>query len=266
MFFLTLLVVICIQNMCTYSATRDLSFLDTSEINNLQQSEPLLISLGYNCHCALQIQKHGWRVASFPFDWNLSTIKGINCLFQNDFHHFLDIEYLRSAQAPHYGCVYNTLYEILFSHDFHTPDWENALDQVKIKYERRIKRFNDLSKYTGKIYFIRLIFNVEDVNAPLVHELNVPHRLNTDEIIDLKAELIKKFPLVDFELILIFYGDKSNYDWSALQIKDFYIHGKNDQWWQDWSASYIEEQFCDIFESLGIPKKSGGDFNFNFNI
>lgn len=218
--------------------------------------EPLMISIGYNCWGAYQIQKHGWRTASFPFDWNLTPVKGINQILQDNFRYFLDETHLITRHIYH-QFVYNVYYNIFFAHDFPVcageiicDGWQQHLPEVKNKYERRIQKFNNLSDYKGKIFFIRLIFAF--------------NQLNIDEIIILKNELIKKFPSVDFDLVLIFCGVDKKYEWLNYGIKDFYIPLVG-EWEQFWDDKEFEQKFCDIFESLGLQKKVSDFHGINYH-
>lgn len=201
---------------------------------------PLLVGLGYNCYAAYQIQRHGYRKAAYPFDWGFFPLVGLNrCLASNldDFCKASDLE-----KVSDIGYIMHKLYKFAFIHDFHdiTGSWQSHLPNVQTKYARRIQRFKDLANYSGRIYFVRTIHNEE----------NALQRADIENIIQLKRELQKLFPMRDFELILIFYGLKNMHNWSIIGVRDFYIseieHGP--------LSPFIEAQFCKIFESLGFAK------------
>jgi hypothetical protein len=48
-----------------------------------RSKEPLLISLGGDCRSATFINVHGYRVASFPFDWLFSDIKKLEYILKD---------------------------------------------------------------------------------------------------------------------------------------------------------------------------------------
>lgn len=113
------------------------------------------ISLGYFCSPAMKLGKIGLRDCSSPFDWCISDIDGVYRCIKGGFQSFLDYKY--SFQNKTYHRIYkNIYYGIEFYHDF---DAYKALDlqleSVKIKYERRIRRF--YQNIHEPTFFIRYI-------------------------------------------------------------------------------------------------------------
>jgi hypothetical protein len=122
---------------------------------NSQSNKPLFVSLGNHCSTALFISNGGRRVAAFPFDWILTLDSSkFELLLQNNFHFFLDKNFLIQAQD---GTIVNTFYNINFRHDWPLPlqDFDSNLLQIQEKYQRRIKRFNKLINFKGRVYFVR---------------------------------------------------------------------------------------------------------------
>ena len=53
-----------------------------------------VVSLGYFCSTALELQRYGFRDGSYPFDWNICSIEGVLSLVKSDFEGFLRRESL----------------------------------------------------------------------------------------------------------------------------------------------------------------------------
>ena len=114
-----------------------------------------IVSLGYYCGVARDLEKLGLRSFSGPFDWMLSPITGVVAALENSFDGFLSHDGL--AQNTKLRQVYrDARYGFLLFHDFDKyKKLDEQLEFVKRKYERRIKRF--LSKITKPTMFIRYI-------------------------------------------------------------------------------------------------------------
>ena len=97
--------------------------IDYTENNN---DDTLLISLGDCCQLALFIKYHGYRNASFPFDWNFFDVKGLSKILKNDFRLFLSEEvlfrvdekyslnfYLNPLVDAFSCCAHNIFYNII---------------------------------------------------------------------------------------------------------------------------------------------------------
>ena len=118
-----------------------------------------VISLGYFCSVARELEKSGLRDASFPFDWLISDFKGVIQCVENGFQDFLDIKYLSQNKndRSHYK---NLKYQFYFFHDFDGfKPLEDQLPEVQAKYKRREDRFFDAIK--DSTLFVRYISNEE---------------------------------------------------------------------------------------------------------
>lgn len=119
-----------------------------------------IVSLGYFCGVAMELERKGLRRASYPFDWMISDkLSSIIKLIDGGFKDFLNAESLYQEDPPkHY---YNNDTHIHFFHDFN--EFENLscqLPSVDKKYRRRIHRFyEDIKKPT---LFVRYCSNEED--------------------------------------------------------------------------------------------------------
>ena len=119
-----------------------------------------VVSLGYFCSTALELQRYGLRDGSYPFDWNICSIEGVLGLVKSDFEGFLRRESLvRDPARP--KIVRDTLTGIALHNDF-VP--ELSLDEqyreVSVKYARRVERFRRAIQQ--RTLFVRYIVNLEE--------------------------------------------------------------------------------------------------------
>ena len=161
--------------------------------------EPLFISLGADCYVAGNLVHIGYRKASFPFDWLLTLDhNGMIKMLDDDFKYFLD---------PSCYSIHTNRYLI---HNYYHIEFRHEHDDDLIgKYGRRIDRFRRLNKYSGKVFFIRKSF--EDATSSIVYWpskdlLNI----SFDHALELKQVLKKRFPNLDFSLVIVnFCGDRT---------------------------------------------------------
>lgn len=123
----------------------------------------IVYSIGRDCACATYMKKAGLRLCSGPFDW--LTHAGFAERFDlllNDFSGFLEktdlVQMPKPTQFPadknndYYENVRTKLY---FWHDFPADvDFDKAYPKVKEKYDRRIKRFYDNIRNSGRVLLI----------------------------------------------------------------------------------------------------------------
>ncbi|WP_172136085.1 DUF1796 family putative cysteine peptidase [Adlercreutzia sp. ZJ473] len=100
-----------------------------------------IVSLGYFCSVALELERFGLRDTSGPFDWVISPWWGVCQLMNDGFSDlFMPDLFEQDPTIPeHYR---NAKYGIAFYHDF--DRWRPFGDQlpmVRDKYVRRIERF-----------------------------------------------------------------------------------------------------------------------------
>ena len=122
-----------------------------------------MISIGFNCAVAASLRKYGLRSRDYPFDWGVSTMKGVLKAVKEKFVDFLDESWFTEIGN---GMYYHNKYEYNFVHDFQDGIWnevdfEGQLQYVKEKYRRKIGNFlNDLED--GGALFIRFIQDLEE--------------------------------------------------------------------------------------------------------
>lgn len=116
-----------------------------------------VISLGFFCSVARDMEKMGIRRCSGPFDWVWSTWTGVYSFMKNEFADFLLPENM--AQSDFDRNVYaDRKYGIIFFHDFTKyKRFEKQYPRVKSKYSRRIGYFYENIK--EPTLFVRYIWN-----------------------------------------------------------------------------------------------------------
>jgi hypothetical protein len=171
---------------------------DTEERKELSfdSKEPLFISLGADCYVAGNLVHIGYRRASFPFDWLLSLDhNGIIKILDDDFKYFLD----PSCYSLHTNkYLIHTYYHFEFRHEHD--------DDLIGKYGRRVDRFRRLNNYAGKVFFIRKSSASAASPAfywPSKDLLNI----SFEHAFELKQVLKKRFPNLDFSLVIVNFCD-----------------------------------------------------------
>lgn len=101
-----------------------------------------VISLGFFCSPAMELERIGLRKCSYPFDWLVThSFEVVIGLISQNFENFLDYEqFYQFEKHPIY--YKNALLNIDFYHDFSVyKPLNKQFDLFKKKYERRIARF-----------------------------------------------------------------------------------------------------------------------------
>lgn len=100
-----------------------------------------VISLGWFCSPALELERLGLKDTSSPFDWCLVDWDGVEKAIRTGFEGFLTYENLYQNKTDH-NHYKDVAYGIEFFHDFtkYKP-LDVQFDAVKQKYQRRIERF-----------------------------------------------------------------------------------------------------------------------------
>lgn len=117
----------------------------------LEAEYDFVASIGYDCHCATMLRKLGLRSCSSPLDWlTAAPLETRLRLVETRFAGFLEKRNMRKLEkepdAPGKG---NDHYEdaatgLRFFHDFReTLPFDEAYEQVRAKYDRRIARLYD---------------------------------------------------------------------------------------------------------------------------
>ena len=202
-----------------------------------------VISLGQACTVAGAMREYGIRITAYPFDWIVSPFQGLYQALSDNFEHFLQEDSLTIRSYDRYGVVDYCGFE--FVHDFPVmqpndefaeligeghvtggvlrDDWRSFLPQVKTKYKRRIDRLHDtFSTAQEKIYLIRY------------------GGISREQAIQLRDLLYKRYPQLDFELIVLAHSSDMKNKWDLKNIQNFYLDEKEPQQWKE------------LFTSLGF--------------
>lgn len=173
-----------------------------SQVNSLQ-----IISLGFNCTPATVVWQYKLRTASYPFDWIWSHHDQLYHALEDDLEHFCEPESLQPGSGNNGVLDY---YGFQFMHDFPTENgilthnWKDSIPIVYEKYQRRIHRFKEICSGRDKVYFIRYYF------------------VTKAQAITLRNLLIKKYPNLDFTLIVVGPNHELKYDWQQEKIINFH--------------------------------------------
>ena len=184
---------------------------------NIFSKKTTYVSLGSSCAVAYNLNRLGLRKESYPFDWCNLTIKKLNCVLENNFKDYdnLDIKkfsynhshlFLNSSGS----FILKNKYNITFAHEIL---YEMNISTFKEKLNKRIIRFRKLTNVT----FIMICHNTKDKQADLDRLVN---------------ELDKYFP--NWELVLFTNLDFSKKD----RIKIIKIN--NEFEFKDWKYSNLD--------------------------
>ena len=119
-----------------------------------------VISLGYFCGSALELQRYGLRDGSYPLDWFISPIESTLTMVESGFHGFLKLDCL-SRDHEHPFIVRDTKYGFAEFHSFDPAlSIAEQYEGIRNKYERRIRRFR--RAVTQRTLFVRYIADFEE--------------------------------------------------------------------------------------------------------
>lgn len=139
----------------------DNPFSTISKENTSQYTH--FISLGYFCSVAMELERYGFRNASYPFDWLVTpAFDRVIDAIDNSFENFLDYDVLEQDTVKR-QIYYDRGYKCAFVHDFDRfRPLAGQLPEVTDKFKRRIDRFyRDITEPT---LFVRYI-NDENTDA-----------------------------------------------------------------------------------------------------
>jgi hypothetical protein len=201
------------------------------------------ISLGPTCSVAYQLQKLNLKKESLPFDWiRCNSISFLLNLIKNNFNNFFDdLTYVKDDTKFPYiekddsvelfdeikdfkTKIYKTK-NIGFFHDFKE---DVTIDQIKEKYNRRIKRFYETIK--NKSIFIRDDLFFKESNIPVYNELNnLLKNFNKDNLLVLIINTNKNLNLSSLDKSIKIYIDSEKItEWQhpsiQLFIKDLHLN------------------------------------------
>lgn len=115
-----------------------------------------VISLGYCCSPASELERIGLRRCSYPFDWLIIPFPGAVDLVENGFRDILSYELMAQHRCARERYC-NRRHNAHFIHDFDAyRPLADQLDEVAAKYRRRIERFySDIAAPTVFLKYVR---------------------------------------------------------------------------------------------------------------
>lgn len=134
----------------------------TESIKWVKELYKQVISLGFFCSVAMELERSNLRSMSGPFDWIITSLDGMMDVIQDRFKDFLNPDYIE--QDKRYPYIFrNMKYGIDFYHDFSVEEsFEKQLPRVRQKYERRIRSFYEAIK--EPTLFVRYIQDQNEYN------------------------------------------------------------------------------------------------------
>ncbi len=190
---------------------------------------PLFISLGANCVPANRLRDLNLRQAAFPFDWILSIDDaGLIELINRDFEDFVSGRYFYKDSD---GNLKHTLYhlEILYDHEQKEPFRKDSFypkDEILAKYQRRLERLKEIANFGGKVCFIRFVLPSRLYKAayPAAYWFDYSHEINERIVaLELRDSLKRRFPLLDFDLIVVSKTDGEERMERVEEVRLFYL-------------------------------------------
>ncbi|AZJ23753.1 MULTISPECIES: papain-like cysteine peptidase [Bacillus] len=153
-------------------------------LEDIQKSYGLIVSLGGLCQVTNQIKRHHLRTFSGPLDWfYYPSLSDVNRLLQNRFEKFMKLENMVIEGSESYGliesefdnqtkwaerithCIKDTYYNCFSMHDFpinSDEDWKVIYPSFKAKLDTKINRFLEKITSSESILFIRIWGNRDE--------------------------------------------------------------------------------------------------------
>lgn len=177
-----------------------------------------VVSLGYGCQVAWQLQIHGYRKQAYPFDWLRTSFESLFSFIYNKGANFLDLDKINVLGPylgdPVYLQVVDMVYGIQSFHDFESRNPLGNYQDVKSKYDRRVKRFFQLLATKKKILFVR-----EGLTRAQVEQLDfLIHQL---------------YPSLNYTILAVSENEEFRIPWGLNRISNFYLSQTTENWMGD---------------------------------
>ena len=153
-------------------------------LEDIQKSYGVIVSLGGLCQVTNQIKRHNLRTFSGPLDWfYYPSLSDVNRLLQNRFKKFMKLENMIIEGSESYGliesefdnqikwaerityCIKDTYYNCFSMHDFpinSEKDLKSTYPSFKAKLDTRINQFLEKINSSESILFIRIWGNRDE--------------------------------------------------------------------------------------------------------
>ena len=100
-----------------------------------------VISLGWFCSVAEELEKIGLRTASYPFDWILTDWETVMEMMEGSFLGFLDADKLEQDEKTRNMYHHKERKCLTYVHDIDPyENYERQVEKARLKYERRLER------------------------------------------------------------------------------------------------------------------------------
>lgn len=211
------------------SSFAQLNDLDMSLLRALESSQyDEVISLGMNCQVAYQVRTNGMRRHAYPFDWVIIPFESLMTFLSEKGSEFLNQDKIALIDLPpgsHHFRALDLKYGIHLVHDFKAPVFLSDYAEVKVKYDRRIKRFFDTLQLSNKRFlFVRLNITREQAEF-------LDHFLHTH------------YPKLSYTLLVLNDHPSFKGDWGLPRIRNFYL-AQIPNCWQGDHARWKEILSC----------------------
>jgi hypothetical protein len=122
-----------------------------------------IVSLGHRCRTTRQLRNHFGTEAAYPFDWWISSMKGLSSLLAdwNVDRLFHPDELAEFRVEGRIFFVRQRRYGLKLFHDFPMQaavmqeDWRDHIDEAKSKTLHLMRKFDGLNQQGRRILFIR---------------------------------------------------------------------------------------------------------------
>lgn len=181
-----------------------------------------VVSLGFGCQIAWQLDSLGIRNSAYPFDWVHTSHEALIAFIAHKGANFFAWDKIAVIGAypgdPARLQVVDLLYGIVSYHDFlSNPPMANYQD-IKSKYDRRITRFFNLLGSKKKVLLIRLGSTRAEI-----------------EYLDYVLRTL--YPNLSYTLVALHDTQEYLYNWGYKHIKNLYLpqvlgdwHGDSTRW------------------------------------
>lgn len=226
---LTLSFCTCMYFIGALSAVED--SLDNSFLNG---QETLYISLGSDCQVAHYSRLAEVRKGTFPFDWMLTVnTSSVSRLIRDNFEYSLEEGFFEKHSMYDHVMV-NNYYGIEYRHEWTSDlgtdfsNYKERMEDIQLKYQRRVERFSRLADYKGKVFFIRVAFNPKlDSNMKSLpkEQLSITHA----DAVELRDAIKERFPNLDFKLVIANYTEVMKAPLNVEGVLEFKLSRLNDE-------------------------------------
>ncbi|MBX7065955.1 MAG: papain-like cysteine peptidase [Parachlamydiales bacterium] len=176
-------------------------------------NKPIFVSLGSSCVPAGILRQARLRSAAFPLDWLFSLDnQGLIRAIRGDFEHFLNDDFLipdnflipeaNGASLVHFDYHFQFLHE----GDFFGSKYEQHMQGLKERYQRRIERFRALAEYPGTVIFLRCSYEFALSDFRIYYKCQGALDISDEDSTNLFLALKERFPKMKMKLIIINQG------------------------------------------------------------